>query len=110
MVDIDEPIQWHNDGHSVTILLNKSFLEIVSIYCPNNGNSDSSCSHHDVPCVVEYFLQIYGFDCNVGVTIPKETINFAWAFIGEKHKDLGSCQVWVIPSDDEAFSAWITTQ
>jgi hypothetical protein len=37
-------------------------------------------------------------------------MQIAWALVGDKHKDLGVCQVWVIPTQDEAFSAWISTQ
>jgi hypothetical protein len=110
MVDMDEVIRWHNDGHIVTLQLNKSALEIVEIECPNRESEKPACSHDDVPCVVEYFLQIYGFDCNVGVVAPSGKMQFAWAFVGDEHKDLGACQVWVIPADDEAFAAWMTTQ
>ena len=110
MVDTDEAIKWHNDGHVVSLLLNKDRLEIVGVYCPNEGEEDSPCKHDDVPCVIEYFLNLYGIECNVGVVSPSPKIPIAWAFVGDKHKDLGACQVWVIPTEDEAFSAWISTQ
>lgn len=110
MVNTDEEIKWHNDGHIVTMLLNKDKLEILKVVCPNIERNNSLCEHDDVACVVEYFLKIYGLDCNVGVVEPSGEISFAWAFIGDRHKDLGSCQVWVIPTNDEAFSAWLSTQ
>ena len=110
MVDTDEEIKWHNDGHVVTLLLNKDKLEITGVYCPNRGKEDSPCAHDDVTCVIEHFLNIYGLDCNVGVVTPSAELSIAWAFIGDRHKDLGACQVWVIPTEDEAFSAWIATQ
>ena len=110
MVDTDEEIKWYNDGHVVTLLLNKDKLEIVDVYCPNRGKQDSPCAHDDVECVVEHFLKLYGLECNVGVVEPRGKIQLAWAFLGDKHKDLVACQVWVIPSEDEAFSAWLSTQ
>jgi hypothetical protein len=110
MVNTDEEIKWHNDGHTVMMLLNKDRLEIVGVQCPNKGKDGSSCEHDDAPCVVEYFLNIYGLECNVGVVDPSAEMTVAWAFIGDRHKDLGACQVWVIPTNDEAFSAWIATQ
>ena len=82
MVDTDEEIKWHNDGHVVSLLLNKDKLEIVDVYCPNRGKEDSPCAHDDVECVVEHVLKLYGLECQVGV----------------------------IPTEDEAFSAWISTQ
>lgn len=110
MVNTEEEIRWHNDGHIVSMLLSKDKLEIVEVYCPNKDKEDSSCAHDDVPCVIEYFLNMYGLDCNVGVVVPSGQMPVAWAFIGDRHKDLGACQVWVIPTQDEAFSAWIATQ
>lgn len=110
MVNTDEEIKWHNDGHAVMMLLNKDKIEIIGVQCPNKGKEDSPCEHDDSPCVVEYFLNLYGLECNVGVVDPSAEMKIAWAFIGDRHKDLGACQVWVIPTDDEAFSAWIATQ
>jgi len=49
-------------------------------------------------------------ECNVGVSKPTDLLGVAWTFVGETYKDLGSCQVWVIPTEDEAFSAWMVTQ
>ena len=110
MVETDEEIRWHNDGHIVTLSLNKDKLEIVDVYCPNKEKDDSPCKHDDIPCVVQYFLNLYGIECNVGVAPPNAQMPIAWAFVGDRHKDLGSCQVWVIPTEDEAFSAWIASQ
>lgn len=111
MVNTDDETLWHNDGHIITLQLNKSNLEIIEIFCPNVTQGESAtCSHDDTSCVVKFFLETFGLDCNVGVVAPSEKIQMAWAFVGDRHKDLGTCQVWVIPSQDEAFSAWIATQ
>lgn len=110
MVQTDEEIRWHNDGHIVSLSLNKDRLEIVRVHCPNKEKPDSLCVHDDVPCVVEHFLSIYGIECNVGVVVPSAEMLIAWAFVGDRHRDLGACQVWVIPTEDEAFSAWLSTQ
>lgn len=107
-VDTQQEMVWHNDGHSITLQINKSALEITEIHCPHDGNGE--CHHHDTPCVVKWFLQNYGLECNVGVVKPSETLVLAWAYVGEKHTELTTTQVWVIPVDDEAFSAWMVTQ
>lgn len=107
-IDVDEAMVWHNDGHILHLLLNKSVLEIVSVDCP--ALLDRKCEHDDTPCVVRWFLQTYGLDCNVGVASPTAEMRVAWTFIGDRHKELGSCQIWVIPTEDEAFSAWMVTQ
>lgn len=110
MVKTDDPMVWHNDGHVVHLRINKDLLEVVSVYCPHTENAERPCRHDDADCVVKWFMTTYGMECNVGVTKPTDMLNVAWTFVGEPHKDLGSCQVWVIPTDDEAFSAWMVTQ
>lgn len=110
MVKTDEEMVWHNDGHVAYLRINKDTLEIISVLCPNKNAEGSACSHEDAPCVVEWFLMTYGMECNVGVSKPMEALSIAWTFVGERHRDLGSCQVWVIPVEDEAFSAWMVAQ
>lgn len=110
MVTTDEAMVWHNDGHVVVLQINKANLEVLSVLCPNEGAEDANCKHDDTPCVVKWFLSTFGMECNVGVSKPNDMLKIAWTFVGEKHKELGSCQVWVIPTDDEAFSAWMVTQ
>jgi hypothetical protein len=33
----------------------------------------------------------------------------AWSLVGDPH-DLDAAQVWIIPTADEAFAAWLITQ
>lgn len=101
---------WHKDGHSVTLQINKSELKIIGTHCPHSQSETAPCRHEETPCVVKWFLQTFGMECNVGVAAPKETMELAWNLIGTERQELGSCQVWVIPVDDEAFSAWMVTQ
>jgi hypothetical protein len=39
-----------------------------------------------------------------------ENLQVAWTFAGEWHHELDQGQIWVMPVNDEAFSAWIITQ
>lgn len=110
MVDTDEQMVWHNDNHVINLRINKDVLEVVSVICPHKPSEENRCFHNDAPCVVRWFLETFGMECNVGVSKPLDALVVAWTFIGDKYKDLGSCQVWIIPVDDEAFSAWMVTQ
>lgn len=110
MVTTDDMMVWHNDGHYLVLQINKSVLEITKVHCPWSDVTDGPCRHNDADCVVQWFLTTYGMECNVGVAKPAETLPVAWTFLGEAHKDLATCQVWIIPVDDEAFSAWMVTQ
>ena len=110
MTNTDTHMVWHNDGHVIYMQINKSSLEILSVKCPHDGDRDAPCFHFDAPCVVKWFVETFGLECDVGVCKPAPELPVAWTFVGEQHKDLVSCQVWVIPTEDEAFSAWMVTQ
>lgn len=106
----NDAMVWHKDGHSVTLQINKSELEVIGVHCPHGGETNAPCRHEETPCIVKWFLQTFGMECNVGVAVPSETMEIAWHFIGTERQELGSCQVWIIPVQDEAFSAWMVTQ
>jgi len=105
-----ETMVWHSDGHVVELQINRGELEVIRVRCPHEGNSFAPCAHEETPCVVKWFLQTFGMECNVGVATPSAEMEVAWHFIGTPRQELGSCQVWVIPVQDEAFSAWMVTQ
>lgn len=107
MTEIIDEMVWHNDGHSITIQLQKHELVILEINCPAEDDM-ADCQHDRHGCLVEFFLRRFGFDCNVGIAFPKETMGIAWTLVGDRH-DIDACQVWVIPVDDEAFAAWLVT-
>lgn len=103
---IDEMV-WHNDGHTVTLQIQKHELVILMVHCPAEDET-AQCQHHQHGCLVEFFLKRFGLDCNVGIAFPKAEMGLAWTLVGDRY-DIESCQVWVIPTDDEAFAAWLTT-
>jgi hypothetical protein len=105
----EQIIEWHNDGHSISILLNKSNFVIDSVNCP--GDKTSQC-YSDVldDCFVRWFLFRYGFDCNVGVVPAQAVMEIAWTRVAESLHDPEQWQVWIIPISDEIFAAWVMTQ
>ena len=107
---LTDTMTWHHDSHKVAVQLNKSELRILEVFCPHKGKDDSPCRHPDAECVVAYFVQRYGFDCNVGVCQPEPEMSFAWTYVGDMHREIESGQVWIIPEKDEAFAAWMITQ
>lgn len=102
---------WHNDGHKISLVLDKAEVVIRSVICPHGTDSDAPC-FGIVPnqCVVEHFLSRYGFDCNVGVAPVAPEMEVAWTIVGEPRYDVELCQVWVIPTTDEFFAAWLVSQ
>ncbi len=96
---------WHNDGHVMVLELNRAEVRVVEVVCPDGDE----CRHDVHGCVVRYFLLRFGLDCNVGVAAPAGEMPVAWTFVGDVH-DLDAAQVWVIPTADEAFAAWLVTQ
>lgn len=105
----EQIMEWHNDGHSISIMLNKSIFLIDKITCPND---EFGACHSDAVggCFVQWFLNRYGFDCNVGVVPAQPHLEIAWTRIAESPHDPEQWQVWVIPTSDEIFAAWMATQ
>jgi len=99
---------WHNDGHSFMLVLDKSLIITSLFHCPHRNDDAQPCRVGET-CIVETFIDRFGLDCNVGVTEVAGAIEIAWTLVGDK-SDEDECQVWVIPVNDEFFSAWSAGQ
>lgn len=102
---VEEESVWHNDGHRISLELNRSNILVTETHCPGG----SECGHATYGCMVSWFLTRYGLECNVGVAPASHEIEIAWMLSGDSY-DLESAQIWVIPTSDEAFAAWLVTQ
>jgi hypothetical protein len=99
-----DTVMWHDDGHVIWLELNKAEVVVTTVICPAK-DSEAPCRHHKVGCLVQYFVNRYGLDCNVGVCPASDQLRIAWAFYGDVD-DLDAAQVWIVPVDDDVFSAW----
>lgn len=107
MSDLFEPAVWNVDGHRVLLQLNKNELSIQMVLCPHHEGR--ACQVAGFDCIVTWFLDVYGLDCNVGVSEVASEMELAWSLQGDS-SDPDLCQVWVIPTADEAFASWLETQ
>jgi hypothetical protein len=107
MESLPDTTVWHNDGHSIYMVLNRNEIEIQVVSCPGHENRECQIGKFD--CIVDWFLDRFGLDCNVGVCELSSTMEIAWSVQGDV-EDPDLCQVWIIPLADEAFSAWLATQ
>lgn len=107
MSEVFEPAVWNVDGHKVLLQLNRNELSIQMVLCP--GHESRSCRVENFDCIVTWFLDMYGLDCNVGVSEVASEMELAWSVQGDV-SDPDLCQVWVIPVADEAFASWLETQ
>ncbi len=108
---MDTQMFWHNDGHKIHLVLEMTNVKITKVVCPHDGDPEGPCQGIvKDSCVVSYFLNRYGFDCNVGVAPIQSEMEIAWTLVGEPEYDYELCQVWVIPTADEFFAAWIVSQ
>lgn len=107
MTDTQNEMLWHKDGHVIYLQLNKSDVVISYINCP--GHEGRECQVGKFDCVVKYFLELYGLDCNVGTCDCAHELEIAWCAVGD-YDEPEQTQVWIIPVDDEAFAAWLITQ
>jgi|688.fasta_scaffold926380_2 hypothetical protein len=97
---------WHNDGHTLHLRINKSDLEIIDILCPHEGASP--CKNIMGDCIVTWFVNRFGMDCNGGLCPPSEFMEISWTLVGDIN-NFDSCQLWFMPLNDEIFNAWIIT-
>lgn len=108
---MDSEMFWYNDGHKIQLTLDKASVLISSIICPHDNEPEAACQGIvKDSCVVSYFLSRYGFDCNVGIAPVQNEMEIAWTIVGQPEYDYELCQVWVIPTSDEFFAAWIVSQ
>jgi hypothetical protein len=107
---MESEITWNKDGHRVSLRIEKNNLVISGVSCPHLDTDNKPCHLTDDGCAVKWFLMMYGLECNVGVVDPAPELEIAWSIVGNPNEGLTSCQVWVIPVDDEFFSAWAVTQ
>ena len=101
-----DQVEWHNDGHSLTLRINRQELDIVEISCPHGDTATAACQAA-VGCIVIHFIGRFGLECNIGVCDPAPTMPICWCFQG----DLGlpdEGQLWFVPTEDEVFYAWMT--
>ena len=98
---------WHNDGHILTLKIVKSELEVIDIFCP--AKEDSECTDEQNGCVVKWFINRFGMECNAGSCLAEPNMEICWTVQGNL-RDMDSSQLWFMPINDEVFSAWLTTK
>lgn len=106
----DGTIEWHDDGHQLCLQIVRSELVISTVLCPHAGEEEAPCRVRQAPCVVTYFIERYGLECNVGVCVPAEYVDIAWSLEGDPDDIDAEAQVWVIPTTDDFFASWRGTQ
>lgn len=117
-----DEVVWSNDGHTITLHINKEELEILDISCPHDlefmndieeeAIKDAVVGHpcmagSRVGCVVKYFVNLYGFECNIGSCAPEPVLEISWSLLGSVD-DIDQAQLWFVPIKDEVFYAWMT--
>lgn len=97
---------WHCDGHELLLRINRAELEILTIKCPHEEDTEAQCKNRKGECVVIHHISRYGMDCNGGVAPAMENLSLCWTLIGDVD-DIDSSQLWFMPTADDVFQAWI---
>ena len=98
---------WHDDGHTLKLRINKHELEILDIDCPNHDIGKCIDPVHG--CLVKYFINRFGMECNAGSCDAVDLMSICWTLIGD-NRIIDECQLWFMPKNDEVFSAWLISQ
>jgi hypothetical protein len=96
---------WHNDGHVLHLKIDRAELVVVSVDCPDLGE----CLSEEHGCVVQWFIDRFGMECNVGSCPASETLTICWTLSGSI-KDMDAAQLWFMPLTDEVFNAWFVSR
>lgn len=97
---------WHNDGHSISLTLNRAVLEVVANPCPFEPDEERDCGHEDTRCVFEYYVNLFGEQCNYGISPARPQLDVAWAILGSG-KFLDESELRFFPIEDEAFASFL---
>jgi len=99
---------WHNDGHILELQINKSELQVVSILCPHEGKEHGECYDQYEDCIVKFFINRYGLECNAGSCPATQQMTICWTLIGDNRNPEDS-QLWFMPLNDDVFAAWLNS-
>jgi hypothetical protein len=98
---------WHNDGHVIHLKINKSELEVVEVFCPNEDVGE--CKNEWYGCVVKWFIDSFGMECNVGSCPALPEMEICWTMSGDG-REIETGQLWFMPLADEVFNAWFISR
>lgn len=101
-----EVMTWHDDSHIIKLRINKSELEIVEVICPNLEIGE--CIDQTHGCLVKYFIDRFGLECNAGSCEATDSMEICWTLIGDI-RVIDECQLWFMPKKDEVFAAWLVS-
>ncbi len=101
----EDDVAWNNDGHKITLRLNKADLEVEEVICPH-GDEEGPCNSQ-LGCIVSYFINLYALECNIGVCPPEPEMEICWCVQGT-FGDIENSQLWFVPVNDEVFYAWMS--
>ena len=102
-------MDWHDDGHYITLQIIGSELRMTGAFCPHESDPTKPCRHPRHGCIVKSFLDRYGLECNVGSCPAASHIILCWTNAGDP-EDLETMQIWVIPRNDDVFGSWLDGQ
>lgn len=102
-------MDWHDDGHYITLQIIGAELRVTSTHCPNESDPTQPCRHPRLGCIVKEFIGRYGLDCNVGSCVATSPVVLCWTNAGDP-EDIELMQIWVIPRNDDVFGSWLEGQ
>jgi hypothetical protein len=100
-------LEWNVDGHRILLNLNKTSFDVSPGICPHGGGVDAPCYHEGISaCVVNYFVNIFGLECNAGTVAAEPSLEIAWVIVDENKWDIDLVNLSFIPVTDPYFADW----
>ncbi len=101
--EVEEQVQWIEDGHILHFRMDRDSIYISHVQCPHMGKT-ALCNRLRDYCVVDTYVGAYGPEVNVGSTTLDGPQEIAWVpILGESDLDREFAQIWFIPVTDPDY-------
>lgn len=102
-------VEWHVDGHRILLNINKTNIDIAPSICPHGNSDDAPCYHEGISgCMVNYFINVFGLECNIGTVPADSSLEIAWATVEDNKWEIDLVDLCVIPVTDPYFADWFS--
>ena len=97
---------WRDDGHVISVRLSENKFIVDLHTCPFEESSEAACYLESIDgCLVRWFIDGYGVDCNVGEVEVVSPMTIAWSK-GGSGWEADLYQIHTISVDDPHFKEW----
>ena len=106
-----EYIEFHNDGHRISLRVEQGRVIVRPEPCPHKGDREAACYSSEIPgCAVNHMISAYGLELNLGACPAESTLEIAWYCREWKPWSMLDSEFRYMPIADTDFHDWFQRQ